>query len=260
VKIIISGGSGFIGRKITDLLSKHHEITVISRKNFQSKKNIKYIQSDICNFDILKESFVNRSYDLFLHLAWEGSTGKDRLNTEIQNKNINSSINCFKISEMTGCTKFVGVGSISEFIYLNKKNKHKIAPNVIYGYFKNQCYKSLRKESINSDVKLIWTRLSNVYSNSSYQKNLLGMIIKSIENNKPITISECKHPYDFIFLDDAVKALSLILLKSNSFNNYTISNNEKIQLCDYLSYVNDLTSPNSFIKFDASLNDGICWD
>ena len=45
MKIVIAGGSGFIGRKLTDiLLSAGHEICILSRDKMQNDKNIKYVK------------------------------------------------------------------------------------------------------------------------------------------------------------------------------------------------------------------------
>jgi NAD dependent epimerase/dehydratase family enzyme len=45
MKIVIAGGSGFIGRKLTELfLKENHEIVILSRKGKQSKPNVRYIK------------------------------------------------------------------------------------------------------------------------------------------------------------------------------------------------------------------------
>ena len=45
IKIVIAGGSGFIGDKLTDiLLKKGHEILILTRKEKQSKQDINYIK------------------------------------------------------------------------------------------------------------------------------------------------------------------------------------------------------------------------
>ena len=48
MKIILTGGTGFIGSKILSKLAKYNfEILIFSRKKIKSKKNIRYIQCDL---------------------------------------------------------------------------------------------------------------------------------------------------------------------------------------------------------------------
>lgn len=45
MKIIIAGGTGFIGQKLTDLLlSRGHEIVILTRKVIENSANVTYIQ------------------------------------------------------------------------------------------------------------------------------------------------------------------------------------------------------------------------
>jgi uncharacterized protein (TIGR01777 family) len=45
MKLVIAGGSGFIGRKLTDLLlEKGHQIIILTRKNRPSKSHIKFVK------------------------------------------------------------------------------------------------------------------------------------------------------------------------------------------------------------------------
>lgn len=44
MKIIIAGGSGFIGRKLTKLLKEDHEIIILTRKGERSAGKIKYVK------------------------------------------------------------------------------------------------------------------------------------------------------------------------------------------------------------------------
>ena len=44
MKIVIAGGSGFIGKKLTDLLiSEGHEVVILTRKEGNSSKGVSYV-------------------------------------------------------------------------------------------------------------------------------------------------------------------------------------------------------------------------
>ena len=72
MKILITGGTGFIGKKlIAELISSGHELTIISRTERDNKKNITYIQWDK---EILQYA-INKS-DIIINLAGESIAAK----------------------------------------------------------------------------------------------------------------------------------------------------------------------------------------
>ena len=74
--VLITGGSGFIGSAITDmLLSKGYSVTILSRSNKHSgKENVQYAQWDIQKQTIDKDAI--KAADFLIHLAGAGVADK----------------------------------------------------------------------------------------------------------------------------------------------------------------------------------------
>ena len=74
MKMLITGGAGFIGSNLTELLLKNnHELTVIDNLITGSKKNIEglagdltFVEGDVTTFDFDK---LHQSFDIIFHLA-----------------------------------------------------------------------------------------------------------------------------------------------------------------------------------------------
>ena len=74
MKILLSGGSGFIGKNFLKYFSKNnnHDILVIGRNSEIIKKKVKYLKFDLNKIENNFEEIKKYNPDTFLHLAWEG--------------------------------------------------------------------------------------------------------------------------------------------------------------------------------------------
>lgn len=73
--ILISGGSGFIGKNLTHLLiANGYSVSILSRSKRQNTKDIFYYQWDVDTHFIDEESVLNA--DFIIHLAGEGIADK----------------------------------------------------------------------------------------------------------------------------------------------------------------------------------------
>ncbi len=68
--VLISGGSGFIGRHLTALLiAKGYSVSILSRSEKQNKENVFYYKWDVVNQTIDEKAVLNA--DFIIHLAGE---------------------------------------------------------------------------------------------------------------------------------------------------------------------------------------------
>lgn len=76
-RIFLTGGAGFIGTKICDLLYKNNEILIydnlnrnsIKNTNLLKEKNIELVEGDILNYPLLKETIDAFKPNIIIHLA-----------------------------------------------------------------------------------------------------------------------------------------------------------------------------------------------
>lgn len=70
MKVLVTGGSGLVGRFVVDELSKHHEVEILDLAPTH-RSDLRFHKLDVLNSDILITAFANESprFDAVVHLA-----------------------------------------------------------------------------------------------------------------------------------------------------------------------------------------------
>jgi UDP-glucose 4-epimerase len=97
MKILITGGAGFIGSHLSDVLIKeNHDISIVDNLLLGSMDNIKHLtnlssfsfyKEDILNINTLKNIFSDGKFDIIFHLAANSDIAKSLENPLIDFNN-----------------------------------------------------------------------------------------------------------------------------------------------------------------------------
>jgi len=122
MRIFLTGASGFVGSFcLRHLLSTgDHEIAVLLRspetawriKDFISDTTL--IQGDLGKLDEIETQVQDFKPAAFVHLAWNGVSGKDR-NALTQWRNVPASLELVEMASRTGANHWIGLGSQAEY-------------------------------------------------------------------------------------------------------------------------------------------------
>ena len=149
MKLIITGGAGFIGSHIlVELLEKAYEILVLDnfsnsspnvfRKiNEISNCNVNFKTIDLINFDGLKQIFSDFGPDLIIHLAGLKSVSESKENPLIYyENNVIGSVNLLKAMDTVKCKYIIFSSSATVYgepQYLPIDENHPCKPTNTYG-------------------------------------------------------------------------------------------------------------------------------
>lgn len=261
-KILISGANGFIGRNLIKEL-KDHDVkiySIVRNKNSELYNIDKYSRVYYCNLmDISNLPFIikERDFDVFYHLAWMGSSSKERSNYNKQLLNIRYSIDTAKVAKEIGTKKFIGVGTITERISENLFSYNCFSENMIYGIAKETTHKMLRVIAKKISLNFIWAQLSNVYGEDNNTGNIINYTLSKLKNREKPTFSKAETYYDFVHIDDVVKAL--VLLGSCELKNekYFIGSGEPRKLKEYLYKIKELINNDIELGIGERKDDGL---
>ena len=198
MKILITGGSGYLGRKLIPLLQG--EITCLDSKEVEGTT---FLDGDI------RDPFLDLSgFDLIFHLAAVSApklVEKDRdLAWDV---NVNGTLNiCRKLKKGQ---KIIFMSSAH--VYGKSKEKHTETeipdPGNLYGLTKLVGEEIIRHYSKNSFDHVIF-RLFNSYSADQKKGLLVGDAMEKYRNNPVVELYNPKTRLDLIHVDDVMNILS----------------------------------------------------
>jgi nucleoside-diphosphate-sugar epimerase len=258
-KIIVTGSNGFIGKKVIEFFnSKGFEIIALTSKKINySKDNIKYIYCPSSNYINLSK-LLNPSdiYEGLLHLGWQGTSGIERNNYEIQFSNfINSKILFEIILSNFNIKQVISFGSIleDEFIlnYVNKKN----SVNNYYGMFKLLTQKTMFSIFEKSTIKYNWLKFIHVYGPGDSENRFIQSTLNKVIKKQELHFSSANQPYDFMYINDAINLIYNIFSANLNSQTLTLTTNAKFTLRNYIDLIIKKFNLVDKVFFDLPKND-----
>ena len=241
-KILITGGTGFIGKNLLDyFLKKKYFIYAILRK---SKKNIKFSKEHKINKNFksiifsdiydLRKQLLNYKIDYVFHAATHYV--KKHKSSDI-NKIIESNILFPTVIIDLLCNKkinkFINFGTVWQH-YNNKKDhaynlyaSSKQAFNKIFNYYRNQFPKT----------KFYNLLISDTFGKNDKRKKLIPIIIKNY--NKKNTVNIPKNlSINLVNVKYIINVIENIINKNIKPDTYVIKNKKNLKIFDLINYLN----------------------
>jgi dTDP-glucose 4,6-dehydratase len=276
MKIFVTGGAGFIGSAFIRYVLSQTPDSIVnfdklsyasnldSLKLFEGSKKYSFIHGDICKTDKLKAAIFSSNPDCIIHFAAETHVDRSIENPEvfIQN-NIIGTFNLLNISKQ-----------YIDNIDTNRKKKfvfHHVSTDEVYGdlghadnlfteaspYKPSSPYAASKASADHLvaawnrtyQLPTIITNCSNNYGAFQFPEKLIPHMILNAINGKPLPIyGDGSQVRDWLYVDDHVSALHLVLCKAKHGSIYNIGGHNEISnltvvetICDVLEQNRDAT-------------------
>ncbi len=262
-KAVITGATGAVGMAlISELTSRGIEVLVLCRKDSQRSANIKegpLVRKAECSLAQMADFNTDETFDMFFHLAWDGTTGASRNDMYLQNLNVKYTIDAVNLAERLGCKVFMGTGSQAEYgVTQQKLNSQTPAfPQNGYGIAKLCAGQMSRIVCRENGIRHIWVRILSVYGPFDGARSLVSMAIDKISRGERASFTKGEQLWDYMYSGDTAKAMTELALKGKDGGIYCLGSGKTRPLCEYISIIRDNIDPDAELGLgDIPYGDG----
>ena len=255
-KILITGGSGFIGSHLVKYFLKNEQKVAITTKYDSVFDNIRLasvwkkltvIESDLRNLDSIKK-IKKFKPDIIFHLAAYNDVGGSFENqNEALTSNLIATTNLLESLDVFEQFIYISTSEVYGFQktvpFQENMIPQPISPYSI-GKYAGELYANMHMKFYNKPVKII--RPFNAYGPGQSMKAVIPeIIIKCLRGQKIIT-TEGLQTREFNFVEDLVSGFVACSKSNKTLRNvYNIGSNYEIRIKDLVMLVHELTESRS---------------
>lgn len=244
-KIVLTGATSTIGTAlIRQCIENSIEVIAFVNPGSSNEKRIpnnSLIKKIYCSLDEMKtfEETSDLSAQAFFHLAWGFTNRQVRDNPDSQADNIKYSLDSVELARKLGCSVYIGAGSQAEYgRYSEIISEETITkPETAYGMAKLCSGQMTRLKCDDYGIKHIWPRIFSTYGPNTQDSTIINYTINSLLHQKKPSLSKCEQIWDFLYVDDAAKALLLLAEKGKNGEIYNIASGKTRTLKEYIEIV-----------------------
>ena len=271
-KIIVTGGLGFIGSNLIDLLIKKNfsvinidKISYSSNfynlKEFNNSNKYKFIRCNIgerkfkkilfkykpiCIFNLAAETHVDRSIDNPEHFVQSNIVGVYKL------------LEYFKEYSQKFSSKLIHISTdevYGDILKGRTSEKYPYNPSSPYAASKAASDHLVQSYVRTYKIPAIITNCSNNYGPNQHPEKLIPKLIYNILNNKPLPIyGKGLNSREWIFVKDHCEALIKIFKKGKIGNFYNIGSNKNLTNLKVCEHLLSVAKKNSILGTKVKIN------
>ena len=270
-KILVTGGSGFIGTNLLNRLSKFQNVkirsTIYSKKPIIESNNIEYIRVDLTNRE--KVRHIYEDIDVVIMGAAVSSGANVMASNPLIHLNDNILMNTIALEE-------AHKNNVGKFIFISSNTVYPLSDDAVkesdalFNFYKSYHIVAWMKRftevmcdmyanKIKNPMKTIILRPGNLYGphdKFDWEKSKVvpALIRKCIENDKSIEVwGDGKDIKDFLYIDDFIDALIKIIFDFNDSDIFNVASGSPVTINKIIKNILNIVNKNSLlINYDET--------
>ncbi len=272
MKILVTGGAGFIGSHVVDrLLTEGKEVICLDNfdayydpaikhsniKPASKNKNFKLIEGDIRDVELIKRILGEESIDYIIHEAAQaGVRASVKDPRKVHEVNTTGTLNILEAVLNSSVKKFVNASSSSVYgkvEYLPFDEEHPKNPVSPYGASKLAAEHYCRTFCELYGLRVTSLRYFTVYGPRMRPDLAISIFAKKALSNEPIEIfGDGTKTRDFTYIDDAVSA-TLTAMEKGNCEAYNVGGGTRITINELARKIIEITESRSKIIYSQNV-------
>lgn len=264
MRILITGGAGFIGSHLCEKYTKEKH-TVLCQDNFLSGnllnvrhllnyRNFKLIKGDIRDCDFLER--VSRDVDVIFHLAAQVHVDRSYVEPQLTYEvNVMGTQNVLEVARIYDVKKVIHA-STSEVYgsaqYVPIDEKHPLDAPHPYGASKIAADRMCNAYIITYGMNIAIPRFFNIFGPRQRDIGYGGVISiftrRVLNNMPPVIYGDGLQTRDYTYIEDSVRAFDLILNHESRLEPINIGSGKEVSIIDLANLIIDLCGKKGKIK------------
>jgi UDP-glucose 4-epimerase len=232
VRVLVTGGAGFIGSHVADaLLSRGHDVTVLDDLSGGFRENVPplatFVQGSITDDLLVGRLFESSRFDYVYHLAAYAAEGLSHFIKRFNyTNNVIGSVTLINASINTGVKGFVFTSSIAVYgrtPELPMTEETRPEPEDSYGIAKYAVERELCASRKLFGLNYVIFRPHNVYGPrqniADRYRNVVGIFMNQMLQGKPMTIfGDGTQTRAFSYIDDVAPVMAETIGNAGAWN------------------------------------------
>lgn len=269
-KNIVTGATGFIGYALCqELLENNEYVIAVVRPESKNKKKLeklqaihtksapylKIIELELSDLELLHRKFQIQA-DCFYHLAWNGSSGKEREDFNMQSSNIAYMGTAIETAKACACNRIIGSGSQAEYGVCHGEAREDVtplSPFMMYGAAKSAAYQLGKILAKQVGISFVWPRIYSIYGVGENPGTLVNYVMECLLNEEVPEISSCENMWNYMYIADCVRALRILGESGGTDGIYNIASKDTRPLKEFVKEIRDIVAPERKLVFGKKI-------
>lgn len=272
MKILVTGGAGFIGSSLVDELIKDKSNVVVivddlsmgKRENIPNSRKITFYEKSVIDYKFMEALLIQEKFQYIYHLAAVASVADSIERPAYTHQvNLESTLNILETIRKNKLSIKKMLFSSSAAVYgddptLPKKETSPIKPKTPYAIDKYSSEQFVLRYGELYSIQTVAVRFFNVYGPKQNPKSpysgVLSILKDSIDNNRSFKVFGDGEQYrDFVFINDVVRAIIHLATSPKCIHEvYNVGTGKKTSLNDVIKNFQEILNSNIPIEYSES--------